>query len=80
MLCSWHHFRASDGEVEIGRDEADPSTAEASSSRPRKLRARCPCAPSPVQPEVGDGGAPDSGAAPSPPRRARTTIELAELG
>ena len=62
------------------RDEAGPSTTEASSSRPHKLRARCPRAPSPVQLEVGDRGAPDSGASPSPPRRARTTIELAELG
>ena len=66
----------------MGRDEAGPSIAEASSSRPRKLQARRPRAPSPVQPEVGgsDGGDPGSGAVPSPPRRACTAAELAELG
>ena len=82
MLCSWHYFRVSDEEAETGRDEAGPSTAEASSSRLRKLRKRHPRAPSPVQPEVGggDGGDPGSSAVPSPPRRACTVAELTELG
>ena len=78
--CCDTDFRASDEEAETRRDEAGPSTAEVSSSRPRKLRARRPRAPSPVPPEVGDGGALDPGASLSPPRRARTAIELAELG
>ena len=64
----------------MGRDEAGPSTTEASSSRPRKLRARRPRAPSPIPLEVGDRGALDSGASASPPRRARTAVELVELG
>ena len=82
MLCSWHYFRVSDEEAETGRDEAGPSTAEASSSCPRKLWTRRPRAPSPIQPKVGggNGGDPGSGAVPSPPRRARTAAELAELG
>ena len=80
LLCRCS--RVSDEEVETRRDEAGPSTTEASSSHPRKLPTRRPHAPSPVQPEAGGngGGNPGSGAVPPPLRRAHTAAELAELG
>ena len=82
IINDFNWLWASNEEAETGRDEAGPSTAEASSSRPHKLRTRRPRASSPIQPEVGggDGGDLDLGAVPSPPRRACTAIELTELG
>ena len=84
MLCLWHYFRASDEEAETGRDEAGPSTAGTSSSRPRKLRARHPRAPSPARTETSDSddGNLGLGEVPRypPPRRARTIAKLVELG
>ena len=48
-------------EVETRRDEAGPSTTGASSSRPSKLPARCPCAPSLARVETSDSGEDDLG-------------------
>ena len=76
--------RVSDEEIEIGRDEAGPSTAGASSSRSHKLRARRPRAPSPARTETSDSDEDSLGLGEvpryPPPRRARTAAELAELG
>ena len=71
-------------EVETRRDEAGPSAAEVSSSRPHKLQARRPHAPSPARAEMSssDEDGLGLGEVPvyPPPKRARTASELAELG
>ena len=71
-------------EVETRRDEANPSAAGASSSRPRKLPTRRPRALSPAGAETSDSGKDDLGLGEvpvyPPPKRAQTASELVELG
>ena len=71
-------------EVETRRDEAGPSAAGASSSRSRKLPARCPRELSPARAETSNSGEDDLGLGEvpvyPPPKRAQTASELAELG
>ena len=71
-------------EVQARRDEAGPSAVGARSSRPRKLQARRPRAPSPVRAETSgsDEDGLGLGEVPvyPPPKRARIASKLAELG
>ena len=71
-------------EFETREDEAGPSTAGASSSRPCKLQVRRPRASSPVGTETSGSDEDSFGLGEvhdyHPPRRARTASKLAELG
>ena len=81
-LC--RYSRISDKEVETRRNEASPFAAGANSSRPCKLRARRPHAPSPAGAETSGSDKDSLGLDEiphyPPPRRARTASELAEVG